>query len=202
MNPKTNSDQMPRARQANLLVQELPEEMLVYDLKDHKAHALNKTAAFVWQHADGETTVAQLATMMSKKLHRTVGEDAVWLALKQLEGAGLLEEPLQMPEARISRRQVLRSLGIATMVPLVVSVVAPTALAGASIPPQCTVCLKKGNAQDVSACTGVCNNVCGRCFSNAGCGQGGFQGCTTCGNCFGGPGAPDTVSWIGGNCTC
>ena len=41
---------MPRARQDELVVEELPDETLVYDLKRHKARCLNRTAALVWQH--------------------------------------------------------------------------------------------------------------------------------------------------------
>ncbi len=49
---------LPLARKNELIIQELPEELLVYDLARHKAHCLNKTSAFIWKHCDGETTVA------------------------------------------------------------------------------------------------------------------------------------------------
>ncbi len=50
---------MPRARQDELVVEELSDETLVYDLKRHKANCLNRTAALVWQDCDGQTSVAQ-----------------------------------------------------------------------------------------------------------------------------------------------
>ena len=38
---------MPRARQDELIVEELQDETLVYDLQRHKARCLNRTAALV-----------------------------------------------------------------------------------------------------------------------------------------------------------
>ena len=44
-------DQLPRARTSELIVKELPDETLVYDLANDKAHCLNHTAALVWKTA-------------------------------------------------------------------------------------------------------------------------------------------------------
>jgi len=51
----------PRARKDDLLIQDLPEETLVYDVVRHRAHCLNRTAALVWRHCDGKTSVEKLA---------------------------------------------------------------------------------------------------------------------------------------------
>ena len=40
----------PRARTEGLVVTELPDELLVYDLERHRAHCLNPTAALVFKH--------------------------------------------------------------------------------------------------------------------------------------------------------
>ncbi len=45
---------LPRARKEGLLIQELPEEVLVFDLSTAKAHCLNHTAALVWRRCDGK----------------------------------------------------------------------------------------------------------------------------------------------------
>jgi hypothetical protein len=45
----------------------VPDEVLIYDLKQHKAHCLNKTAALVWNHCDGETSVSEMATLLQKE---------------------------------------------------------------------------------------------------------------------------------------
>ena len=47
----------PLARKRGLVVRELPEEVLVYDLDTHKALCLNRTAALVWKCCDGQTGI-------------------------------------------------------------------------------------------------------------------------------------------------
>ena len=59
---------MPRARQDELIVEELQDETLVYDLKRHKAHCLNRTSALVWRRCDGRTTVAEVAALREREL--------------------------------------------------------------------------------------------------------------------------------------
>ena len=56
---------LPLAREEKLIVREMPGELLVYDLKSHKAHCLNQTAAFAWRHCDGQPGVPELAAMLS-----------------------------------------------------------------------------------------------------------------------------------------
>ena len=58
------NNQVPKARQEQLIVKELPDELLIYDLKRDKAHCLNETAALVWKNCDGHKTVDQLRELM------------------------------------------------------------------------------------------------------------------------------------------
>ncbi|MDT4953784.1 MAG: hypothetical protein QOJ02_1922 [Acidobacteriota bacterium] len=126
----------PLARKEGLLVQELPHEVLVYDSERHKAHCLNPTAALVWKHCDGRTSVSEIARLLEKSLGTgAVDEDVVWCALNQLEKDHLLEEKLAWPIGmeRISRRTLMRRVGIAVvLLPVITTIVAPTALAGSS----------------------------------------------------------------------
>src|SRR3989442_6061082 len=137
MNQSKNNQPPALARRDDLVVQETPDEVLVYDLKNHKAHCLNETAAFVWKHCDGQTSGTELAALMAEHWSKPVDEGVVWLALKQLSRAELLEERVAPngDAMRASRRAVLRRLGAAAMTPLVISLLAPTASAGASVPP-------------------------------------------------------------------
>ena len=129
---------MPRARQDELVVEELQDETLVYDLKRHKAHCLNRTSALVWQHCDGRATVADVATLLDRQLKIPADEAVVWMALDRLGTAHLLTEQVTLPaeRARYSRREVLRTLrraaGISLLLPVVESIVAPRAAAQAS----------------------------------------------------------------------
>ena len=68
------NNQVARARHDELVVQELPDEVMVYDLKSHKAHCLNKTAAFIWNHCDGETSVADLVTLLKEESGSSANE--------------------------------------------------------------------------------------------------------------------------------
>jgi len=129
---------MPRAREDELVVEELQDETLVYDLKRHKARCLNRTAALVWRHCDGQTTVPELAALLGEQLATPTDEAVVWMALDRLGRAHLLNEPVTLPadRARYSRREVLRTLrrvaGISLLLPVIESIVAPRAAAQAS----------------------------------------------------------------------
>ena len=132
---KTTRALVPHARQDELVVEKLPDETLVYDLKRHKAHCLNRTAALVWQHCDGQTSVAEIATLLEEQLATPADEAVVWMALDRLERAHLLQERGQQgaETPRYSRRQVVRRLGqIGIAIPMVVSIVAPRAAHAAS----------------------------------------------------------------------
>ena len=82
----------PLARKEGLIVEQMPDEVLVYDLDRHKAHCLNRTAAFVWQHCDGKSDVSKIARRMEKEFNATVTDDVVYLALDQLGKDHLLEK--------------------------------------------------------------------------------------------------------------
>lgn len=129
---------VPRAREDRLVVQELPDEMLVYDLSRHKAHCLNRTAALIWRHCDGQTTVAEMATLLQREVKFPVDEAVVWLAVDRLGKAHLLRERVIPPAGApgLSRREVMRKLalvgGLSILLPVVSSIVAPTAAQAAS----------------------------------------------------------------------
>lgn len=183
------------ARRQDLVVQELPDEVLMYDLKRHKAHCLNSTAAFVWNHCDGHTTVAEMAKLMAAKWDAPVSEDMVWLTLDKLSKANLLEERIILPpsKAGLSRRNAVKQMGFGALlaVPAVLSLVSPVAAHVASIPGTCQSCIKKRDG--ASSCPGVCEHINGRCFDNSGCGNGQLIGPATCLDCMAGGG---TRSWV------
>ena len=120
----------PLARKEGLIIQELPDEVLVYDLETDRAHCLNQTAAFVWQHCDGRTTAGEIAKLLGKKASAKVDERIVWLALDQLSDSKLLARrpAAPAPLTGMDRRQVMRAIGLAAIVavPVVTSIIAPT----------------------------------------------------------------------------
>ncbi len=140
----------PLARKEGLVVEELANETLVYDLRRHKAHCLNQTATFVWRHCDGQASIGDLAKLLQDEFRISATEEVVWLALERLEKAHLLRERVrpQTETPRYSRRRLMTRLGIGMAIPVVVSIVAPMAVHAATcvdvdtceavwVPPQC-----------------------------------------------------------------
>lgn len=129
--------QHPLGRQTELVVQELHGELLIYDLKIHKAFCLNETAALVWQACDGTKTVFEISRQLNKKFKTPFPEDLVWLALSELKKENLLvngEEVANKLEG-LSRREVIRKIGFASLItlPAIASLVAPTAASAQSV---------------------------------------------------------------------
>jgi hypothetical protein len=141
---KTSILTLPKMRKHDLIVDELPDEVLVYDVKRDRAHCLNRTAALVWERCDGHTTPAEIARRLPLEFdadglpqaEQRRREELVWLALGQLNDIDLLEQTVTAPAefARLSRRQMIRGLGLAAAVavPVITSIVAPTAVQAAT----------------------------------------------------------------------
>jgi hypothetical protein len=136
MNPKRdpfilekvmNNTQYPLARTNGLVVQEVPNEVLVFDMETNEAHCLNETAAMVWKYCDGETSVAKIAEILGSSKGSDINEDLIWLAIDQLNEHKLLERKVDSKFAGHSRREVLRKIGLASMValPVIASMAAP-----------------------------------------------------------------------------
>jgi len=118
-------------RKQGLIIDDLPDEVLVYDLDRHRAHCLNSTSALVWRHCDGYTSAREIAERLQRELQAPIAEELVWLALRDLERLHLLEDSISLPPrlAGMSRREMVRAFGVAAAVaiPLAVSLISPTA---------------------------------------------------------------------------
>src|SRR6267143_2036300 len=117
---------LPSGRRDGIIVRELADEVLIYDLQRDKAHCLNRTSGFVWRHCDGSTSVAEIADILCAEMQTTVDESVVWLALDQLASYDLLQERAAFPAGmpRISRRGIVRTLGAAAILaPLITSII-------------------------------------------------------------------------------
>jgi hypothetical protein len=159
-----DNSQCPVARKSGLVVQEMPDEVLVYDLNSNKAHCLNQTAAKVWKACDGNKTVSDIAAGFGKG-----NEDLVWLAIDQLSENELLEAGVVSKFKGQSRRDVIKKIGLASIiaVPMVASLVAPqNALAAQSCncvnPTQCTTG-PNGNGRGGTVCPAATCNGSGHC---------------------------------------
>ncbi len=130
---------LPRARTKDLVTRELPDEDLVYDLKTHQAHCLNKAAAAVWKQCDGQKTIEEIATLLQQETNTLVSDSMIKVALHQLGRANLLEQRVDflVEKPNQLRREVLRRIGLgaAAALPLVTSIIAPLSVHAASCGP-------------------------------------------------------------------
>ena len=157
----------PLARNKGLVVREVHDELVVYDLERHQASCLNRVAALVWRRADGRTSVTEIARDLRAQTHAPLDESAVWLALARLSEARLIEGELPgAGDGVLSRREWIRTLtraGVsAALLPAVASIVAPTPAEAASViqPNECM-------SLPPSACSGQpCTNN-KRCYYDA-----------------------------------
>lgn len=129
----------PLARESSLIVKEVDDETLIYDREADKAHCLNITAARVWKNCDGKSTVGEIAQRLGNEMQTTVDENIVWMALDQLEKFKLLDQPVAKPAwmtTSVSRRRVVRTLGVAAIVtPIITSIIVPTPAQAAPLIP-------------------------------------------------------------------
>jgi hypothetical protein len=182
---------IPRAREDGLVMREVDDEVLVYDLLRHRAHSLNKTSALVWRCCNGETSVPELAARLRDALDAPVDERVVWIALEQLSQVDLLEHRVEPPReaAAVSRRSFMRKVGIgvvggAIVLPVISTIAAPTAQAQGSVlgPGQC--CTTAGGPGVRDLCIGgtcaTSNCSCNDADAGTDCAQSGQTGKNCC----------------------
>jgi len=143
-------------RTQGLLVEELPEETIVYDTARHEVHCLNRAATLVWNHCDGRTSPAEMADLLREELDLSADEALVRLILEQLGDLNLLDEQSHKPAsaARRTRREVSKQLahyGLAGM--MVLTIAAPAAAqagSGCTSNSQCSggdICCPPGSSK-------------------------------------------------------
>lgn len=110
-------------------------EVILVDAENRRVHALNETAAAVWQCCDGTRPLADLPEAVRQASGLEVPAEMAELAVSELEEAGVLEEA---PALRtMTRRTYLERFGqaaaVATALPMIQSVVAPSPAAAQSL---------------------------------------------------------------------
>lgn len=151
----------PRARNSGLVIQELENEVLIYDLDNDSAHCLNDTAAAVWRACDGHRQIKEITSFVKTQLKNDITEDVVLLALKRLEEHNLLEQKFDYVPGGVSRREAVRRIGIASMValPVIASLSVPKSVFAANS------CACQGQLSCVTqtGCPTYCNQRTGLC---------------------------------------
>jgi len=155
---------MPRERTHRLVIQDVEQEMLVYDLDTNKAVCLNPTAKFVWRKCDGKTSVLEISKLLDKELSTKATQEVVKLALNELQKANLLDEDSFFidGEPSVSRRDLIKNYGMPmAALPIVMSLVAPSAAQTGSCIPNNQTCTPTGLPccdTGFNPCTGLCGD--------------------------------------------
>src|SRR3982751_789940 len=124
---------LPSSQNVNIVVQSAGKEIFLYDLINSKAYCLNETSSIVFHACDGKTSFEDLIQKYD------FSEEIIYLALDELQNRGLIEGQPVTFFRNLSRREVIRKVGLSTLValPLISSLVVPHA----------------ANANSVAACT-------------------------------------------------
>lgn len=117
---------LPLARTENIVVQTAGKELLIYDLKTHKAYCLNETSKIVFEACNGQNSIEEL------KLNFNFTEEIILLSLDELKANDLIEnDPLPMANfTGLTRREAIRKAGLSSMIalPVISNLIAPAAV--------------------------------------------------------------------------
>src|SRR3954452_18704202 len=128
----TSTTLKPMARAEELIVQEVEDEVLVYDQWNSVAHCLSADAARIWRACDGEKSESEIAAALNLDV------DVVVLALEELDNQVLLVAgtgPARDEDGATRREFGIKAAklgGAVAVAPVIYSIVAPTALASAT----------------------------------------------------------------------
>jgi hypothetical protein len=143
----------PLARKKGLVIEELGDELLVYDLDDKHAHCLTPLAARVWRECDGRTRPEAIAS----RLGLEVAE--VTHAVAELDRCELFDAP-KLKNGGMSRRDFglkVTKVAVATAaVPVILSIAAPAVAATISQEVKCNAFAPGGT----NSCA-ICNQPTG-----------------------------------------
>ena len=172
---------LPKARTEALLVEQVGAETVVYDLDSKGVHCLSPLAAAVFEYCDGRTALARIAELAQQRLGEQVTEDDIAAAVAQLDERSLLDTPPLILREGISRRELAKKSAkygaAAASVPLIASIVAPTAMAqGSVIPAGCTGCGGPAANQQCAPEAGASAQAAGHCCQDV-AGKDCNQGC-------------------------
>jgi hypothetical protein len=99
------------------------EILAVEDSTSKEAHALNQSAAAVFDLCDGQSSKAQMATEVRRRTGLPADEEIVDLALAELHDAGLVDLEGQETPPNVARRSLIRRLGLSTAAAMTLPVV-------------------------------------------------------------------------------
>src|SRR5262245_34282606 len=127
---------MAARRVEGLQFERVADEILAVKPATLEAHALNQSAAAVFDLCDGTSSKSEMAAEIQRRTGLPADEEIVELALAELLDAGLVA--LEVPESlsTMSRRALVRRLSLSAaavmMLPVVETILVPPAAAATS----------------------------------------------------------------------
>lgn len=117
-------------------IEQAADEILALKGGSLEAHAINQSAAVVYELCDGKTSKSEIAAEVHRRTGLPADEEIVDLALAELVDAGLVVLDDAEPRSTITRRSLIRRLALssmaAMMLPVVETVLVPPMAAAAS----------------------------------------------------------------------
>ena len=127
---------MPARQVEGLQFERVADEILAVKPDTLEAHALNQSAAAVFDLCDGKASTADMAAEIQRRTGLPADEEIVELALAELADAGLIVRDAPESASGISRRSLVRRLSLSAaavmMLPVVETILVPPAAAQVS----------------------------------------------------------------------
>lgn len=129
---------MTVTRVEGVTIERVADEILaVQDSTSSEAHALNQSAAAVFDLCDGQSSKAEMAAEIRRRTGLPEDEEIVDLALAELSDAGLVDLDGLEPLPAVARRQLIRRLALSSVavmtLPVVETVLLPSGAMAANV---------------------------------------------------------------------
>jgi hypothetical protein len=129
---------MKARRVDGVQIERAADEILALKTDGLEAHALNQSAATVYELCDGKTSKSEMAAEIHRRTGLPADEEIVDLALVELIDAGLVVVDEPEAPAKVTRRSLIRRLALssvaAMMLPVVETILVPPVEAGTPAP--------------------------------------------------------------------
>jgi hypothetical protein len=114
---------MAARRVEDVLIERMADEILVMKEESMEAHALNQSAATVYDLCDGNTSKSEMAAEIHRRTGLPADEEIVDLALAELVETGLVTLDRPKSEPPVTRRSLIRRLTLSSTLALLLPVV-------------------------------------------------------------------------------
>lgn len=129
---------MAAKRVEGVQIDRAADEILAMKADASEAHALNQSAAVIFDLCDGRVSKSEMAAELQRRIGLPADEEIVDLALAELADAGLITLDDSEPRATATRRSLMRRFSLSAaamaMLPVVETILAPPAYAQGPAP--------------------------------------------------------------------